>query len=54
MRYMYYEEGTQKQLSMRKVYRLYLTQVDKEQKELGTTFNTWLEEMRKYQILNLI
>lgn len=45
--YMYYEEGRPQRISMRKAYRLYLTQVDQEQKRAGTTFDAWLYDMQR-------
>lgn len=48
----YYENGKIETLSARKVYRLYTIAVDDERKANGTTFNSWLYEMEKMQILN--
>ncbi len=48
----YYENGKIETLSARKVYRLYTTAVNDEQKANGTTFYSWLYEMEKMQILN--
>ena len=47
----YYEEGKEKTLSFRKVYRMFVTMVDDEQKKQGTTFSSWLFEMEHMQIL---
>ena len=49
--YMYYENGHPQRMSMRKLYRFFKTQFDEEQKQMGTTFSTWLAEMEKMQIL---
>lgn len=50
--YKYYEDGNEKTVTMRKVYRMFLILVDEDQKMQGTTFVTWLAEMEKMQILN--
>ena len=49
--YIYYENGYPQKMPMRKLYRFFETQFDKEQKQMGTTFSTWLSEMEKMQIL---
>lgn len=49
--FMYYEEGKTQKISMQKAYRLFCTSVSIEQKRQGTTFITWLNEMRHMQIL---
>lgn len=51
MKYRYYEEGKLVLATMRKVYRMYTTKVDEEQKVAGTDFRSWLDEMEKMQIL---
>lgn len=45
--FMYYEEGRPQRISMRKAHKLYLTQVDQEQKRAGTTFDAWLYDMQR-------
>lgn len=50
----YYEDGYAKTLSMRKIYRMFSTLVDDNQKAEGTTFESWLYEMEHMQILNRI
>lgn len=45
-----YEDGREKHISMRKAYRQYITMVDDNQKEQGTTFTSWLSEMIEMQI----
>lgn len=47
-----YEDGRKQRFSMRDVYRQYCTIVDQDQKDQGTTFESWLDEMEKIQILN--
>lgn len=47
----YYENGLEQTFTYRKLYRLFQTVVDKGQKEQGTTFESWLSEMGKMQIL---
>lgn len=47
----YYEDGKEKTFSFRKVYRMFTTLVDSEQKKQGTTFASWLAEMEHMQIL---
>ena len=49
--FIYYEEGKMQKISMRKAYRLFCTLVSEDQKQQGTTFSTWLEEMQRMQIL---
>lgn len=51
-KFRYYEEGKEKILPMRKVYRLFITSVDDNQKSQGTTFTDWLSEMEHMGILN--
>ena len=46
----YYEDGTDKTITFRKVYRMFTTLVDNDQKAHGTTFTSWLSEMEKLQI----
>ncbi len=50
-RYVYYEDGRKEIFSMRDVYRMFKTKVDNNQKANGTTFQSWLDEMKKMQIL---
>lgn len=50
-RFFCYEDGKKKVFSMRDVYRQYCTMVDQNQKDQGTTFESWLDEMEKMQIL---
>lgn len=49
--FLYYEDGKIEKLSMRDVYRMYDTSIDQHQKNQGTTFQSWLAEMEKMQIL---
>lgn len=49
--FVYYEDGRPKRYSMRKVFRFFDKNVDKEQKNQGTDFASWLLEMEKMQIL---
>ena len=51
MKYRYCEEGKSVLATMRKVYRMYETKVDEEQKAAGTDFRSWLDEMERMQIL---
>lgn len=46
-----YENGRKQRLFMRDVYRMYDRTVDQNQKDQGTTFESWLDEMEKMQIL---
>lgn len=48
--YITYEDGREKRIAMRKAYRQYMTMVDSNQKEQGTTFTSWLSEMIEMQI----
>lgn len=50
--FLYYEDGKEEKFSMRDVYRMFVTSVDQEQKDQGTTFQSWLDEMEHMQILN--
>lgn len=50
-RYYESEDGKIRRFSFRKIYRMFVTLVDNEQKEQGTDFVSWLEEMEKNQIL---
>lgn len=43
--FLYYEDGTEKHITMRKAYSQFCTMVDGNQKEQGTTFHSWLDEM---------
>ena len=43
--FLYYEDGREKHVTMRKAYRQFCTMVDVSQKEQGTTFHSWLDEM---------
>lgn len=52
MRYKYYEEGSRKIFSMRKLYRFFSVNVSDEEKDQGTTFTSWIDEMIRLQILN--
>lgn len=52
MRYKYYEEGSCKIFTMRKLYRFFSVNVSEEEKDQGTTFTSWINEMLKLQILN--
>ncbi len=54
MKFVYYEEGKKKVFTMAKAYRHFVVDVDAEQKEQGTTFESWLHEMIRYQILNIL
>ena len=46
----YYEDGLEKILTFRKVYRMF-SLIPAYQKVQGTTFTSWLSEMEKMQIL---
>ena len=46
----YYEDGLEKTLTFRKVYRMF-SLIPAYQKAQGTTFTSWLSEMEKMQIL---
>ena len=46
----YYEEEKPQRISMRKAYRMFRTEVSAEQKNQGTTFEMWLQEMLRMQI----
>lgn len=46
----YYEDGKPKRFGMRKAYRMFQTMVSSEQKNQGTTFDSWLHEMMQMQI----
>lgn len=50
MRYMYYEEGYPRKMSLRKIHRCFRIYVNDTQKQQGTTFSTWMAEMLKMQI----
>ncbi len=52
MRYKYYEEGNCKTFTMRKLYRFFSVNVSDEEKDQGTTFTSWIDEMIRLQILN--
>lgn len=54
MKFAHYEEGKKKVFTMAKAYRRFVVDVDAEQKEQGTTFESWLHEMIRYQILNIL
>lgn len=43
--FLYYEDGRKKRVTMRDAYRQYMTMVDSNQKEQGTTFQSWLAKM---------
>lgn len=47
----YCEDGYIKKIPFRKVYRMFITLVDENQKSQGTTFTSWLDEMEHMQIL---
>ena len=49
--YLYYENGKEEQYTLKDLQHLFDTVVDDEQKQSGTTFNIWLCEMLKMQIL---
>jgi hypothetical protein len=48
----YYEDGNAKIFSMQEVHCLFCDLVGQDQKNNGTTFETWLDEMERMQILN--
>ena len=51
MMFKYYEDGHEQTFSFWKVYRMFQTIVDDDQKAQGTTFESWLSEMEHMQIL---
>ena len=48
----YYEDGKKQLLSIRDTYRMFRIMVNDEQKFQGTTYQSWMDEMQKFQILN--
>lgn len=50
-KFAYYENGKKEVFNLEQVKRLYDVVVDNEQKQSGTTFDLWLEEMERMQIL---
>lgn len=48
--FLYYEDGREKRITMRDAYRQFCTMVDNNQKEQGTTFQSWIAEMISMQI----
>ena len=50
-KFAYYENGKKEVFTLEQVKRLYDVIVDNEQKQSGTTFDLWLEEMERMQIL---
>ena len=53
-KFAYYENGKKEVFDLEQVHKIYNFVVDKEQKQDGTTFTSWLAEMEKMQILNRI
>lgn len=51
--YFYHEDVKTKRLTMHDVYRMFITSVDDNQKNQGTTFQSWIDEMEHMQILNI-
>lgn len=49
--YLYYENGKEEEYSLNELQHIFDTVVDDEQKQSGTTFESWLHEMIKTQIL---
>lgn len=52
MRFAYYEEGGRKIFTMSKLYRRYTVDIPPAEKQQGSTFEAWLYDMVRYQILN--
>lgn len=52
MRFAYYEESGRKIFTMPKLYRRYTVDVDAAERQQGTTFDAWLYDMIRHQILN--
>ena len=50
-RYKYYEEDTEQVLNEFELLKLFYSEDMKEQREWGTTFNTWIEELEHMQLL---
>ena len=50
-KFVYYENGKKEVFTLEQVKRLYDVVVDNEQKQSGTTFELWLAEMERFQIL---
>lgn len=51
-KFAYYENGKTEVFTLSDVELFYELSVDNEQKQSGTTFETWLAEMEHMQILN--
>lgn len=52
-RYICYENESREVYTISELHKIFDTEVDEEQKENGTTFDLWLAEMIKMQILIL-
>lgn len=50
----YYEDGNTKIFTMKEILCMYSALVGQDQKNNGTTFDSWLYEMEHMQILNRI
>lgn len=50
-KYFYYEDGTTKRFTPRKLYRRFTVDVDEEQKSAGTDFPAWLYDMTRAGVL---
>lgn len=53
-KFAYYEDGNARFFTMPEVRRMYNALVGQDQKNNGTTFDLWIDEMEKMQILNRI
>lgn len=53
-KFAYYENGKTEVFALADVELFYELSVDNEQKQNGTTFETWLAEMEHMQILNRV
>lgn len=50
-KFKYYENGSEETFTLEQVKQIFQDVVDDAQKEQGTTFETWLDEMEHMQIL---
>ena len=50
-KFVYYENGHEEVFTFNELKKLFKNEVDERQKSQGTTFDTWLDEMLKMQIL---
>ena len=53
-KFKYYENGSEETFTLEQVKQMFCDMVDDTQKKQGTTFETWLDEMERMQILNRI